>query len=126
LIGNSTIEASITNSIMSDNGNHGFYLSTTGVGRAQISHSMAANNGVHGFFVNGDELNIEYSIARGNSQAGMVNSGGATIRVSNSVSTNNQYGFANLAGSFESRGNNTVRGNSAGDTAGTITVISGT
>jgi hypothetical protein len=126
LTGTGSIEAIVTNSIMSENGNSGFALTDLGTGRAQISHSTAANNGSSGFFVsNGDELNIEHSVARGNAQSGM-GVGSGTIRVSNSVSTNNQRGFQNLGGTFESRGNNTVRGNTTADTAGTITVIPGT
>ncbi len=125
LFGDGTIEAIVTNSIMSENGGNGFTLAASGVGRAQISHSTAANNGGDGFVVdNGDELNIEYSIARGNGASGML-VGTGTIRVSNSVSTNNAVGFNNLGGTFESRGNNTVAGNTTNTTAG-ITPIPGT
>jgi hypothetical protein len=49
------------------------------------------------------------------------------MRVSNSTATNN-FGFGflnfNVEGTFESRGNNTVRGNPT-NTSGTITIISG-
>jgi hypothetical protein len=49
------------------------------------------------------------------------------IRVSHSTATNKTFfGFSNdPAGTFESRQNNTVRGNGFGNTTGTITAISG-
>lgn len=113
----STIEASITNSIMSENGDGGLEVSSyviSGDKRVNVTHSTAANNGGDGFFVGGFgalELNIEYSVARGNAGGGMVVAGEDTIRISNSVSTNNDTGFNNAGGTFESRGNNTVAGN---------------
>jgi hypothetical protein len=113
----STIEASITNSIMSENGDGGLEVSSyviSGDKRVNVTHSTAANNGGDGFFVGGFgalELNIEYSTARGNAGSGMVVGSDDTIRVSNSVSTNNATGFNNAGGTFESRGNNTIAGN---------------
>lgn len=114
-----SIEATITNSIMSENGGGGFGIfrtvpSSTGNTRANVAHSTAANNGGDGFFVGGpgaNQLNIEYSVARGNGGSGMIVQDGDIIRVSNSVSTNNGTGFNNQGGTFESRGNNTVAGN---------------
>lgn len=111
------IEASITNSIMSENGDSGLEVSSyivSGDKRVNVAHSTAANNGGDGFFVGGFtllELNIEYSVARGNAGSGMFVGADDTIRVSNSVSTNNDTGFNNAGGTFESRGNNTVAGN---------------
>jgi parallel beta helix pectate lyase-like protein len=108
------IEASITNSLMSGNGNHGVVIRGTGNKRANVAHSTAANNGDSGFSVGAAgalELNIESSIARGNISNGMIVFGGDTIRVSNSTVTNNGIGFNNAAGTFASRGNNTVDGN---------------
>jgi len=115
----SSIEATITNSIMSENGGAGFGIfrtvpSSTGNTRANVAHSTAANNGGDGFFVGGvgaNQLNIEYSVARGNGGSGMIVQDGDIIRVSNSVATNNGTGFNNQGGTFESRGNNTVAGN---------------
>jgi hypothetical protein len=46
----------------------------------------------------------------------------ATMTVSNSVVTGNQYGFDNWLGTFWSLGNNAVHGN-AFDTTGVITTI---
>jgi hypothetical protein len=113
-----SIEASITNSIMSENGTAGLLILRTGGGsgntRANVAHSTAANNGGDGFAVGGpgaNQLNIEYSVARGNGGAGMSVQDGDTIRVSNSVSTNNVTGFNNGGGTFATRGNNTVDGN---------------
>lgn len=120
-------EASITNSLASDNDGDGVQVgSSSGAVRVQISQTTAANNGNSGFLVGfGDELNIEYSVARGNAASGMGVLSGGTIRVSNSVSTNNQFGFRNANGTFESRGNNTVAGNGT-QTSGAITNITGT
>ena len=113
-----SIEASITNSIMSENGSGGLLIFRTGPSagntRANVAHSTAANNGGDGFAVGGpgaNELNIEYSVARGNVGSGMTVQDGDIIRVSNSVSTNNGTGFNNGGGTFASRGNNTVDGN---------------
>ena len=114
-LSNNNTEASITNTLMSDNGDAGLLVaSTSGITRANVAHCTAANNGGNGFLVTGfggNELNIEYSVARGNGLSGMVVSNENTIRVSNSVSTNNNTGFTNAGGTFATRGNNTVDGN---------------
>ena len=110
-----SIEASITHSVMSGNGSDGLVIrGTTGSMRANVAYSTAANNGGSGFLVGGAgalELSVESCIARGNISNGMIVFGGDTIRVSNSTVTNNGIGFNNAAGTFASRGNNTVDGN---------------
>ncbi len=48
--------------------------------------------------------------------------GTTTVRASNSMVTDNKYGFVNYGTTttFYSRGNNTVANNNGGDTVGTI------
>lgn len=74
-------------------------------------------------------LTVEDCVIFNNTDAGIaivgLNADGGTVRVSNSVVTQNGKGFSNVEGVFESRGNNTVRGNMT-NTSGPITLISGT
>jgi hypothetical protein len=76
----------------------------------------------------GSEVNVESCVATYNGNHGMAAFDGGIIRVSHSTATNNtQFGFRNDGSStFESRENNTVRGNTVGNTSGTITPIAGT
>jgi len=79
-------------------------------------------------FSTGAELDVDNCLVFNNAAAGIsidsVSSAG-TVRVSNSTVINNGIGFKNSVGVFQSRGNNTVRGN-GNNTQGTITLISGT
>ncbi len=79
-------------------------------------------------FSSGAELDVDNCLVFNNAAAGIsidsVSSAG-TVRVSNSTVFNNGIGFKNSIGVFQSRGNNTVRGN-GNNTQGTITLISGT
>jgi parallel beta helix pectate lyase-like protein len=71
-------------------------------------------------------VNVETCVVSLNGDDGIFVESGI-LRVSNSTVTDNfNAGFDNLSATFESRGNNTVRGNGGGDTLGTITVTSGT
>jgi hypothetical protein len=98
-----------------------------------ISHTAALNNN-SGFVAFIVEMSLEHCVAHGNIQAGMQVSVGSTIRVSDSVATNNGFGFNNLnGGAFLSRsagnnmaapGTNTVSGNWT-NIAGTITYYNG-
>ena len=73
------------------------------------------------------ELSCEECVSSNNGYgfAVILSGGAATIRVSHSTATNNtSNGFVQSStGVFESLGNNLVRGNTGGDTSGTITVI---
>ncbi len=79
-------------------------------------------------FASGAELDVDSCMVFNNSAAGIsidsLSSAG-TVRVSNSTVVKNGIGFNNSVGVFQSRGNNTVRGN-GNNTQGTITIISGT
>jgi hypothetical protein len=126
------ITASITNSILSNNGNNGLEVDPIGggVARVQVTSTTASNNGAIGFLLAGGgahRLTIEFSTASGNTNSGMqVINSSAILTVSNSVATHNSIGFSRTSGTFESRGNNTVRHNTTTDTSGGITVISST
>jgi len=91
-----------------------------------IYDSVAYGNVTAGFHAGcgNAQLNVENSVASGNTYGMYVDVDFATIRVSNCVANNNSsYGFYRVVGTFESRGNNTVRGNTSANTSGTITMI---
>lgn len=141
-----TSKVFIKDSSARNNGNMGIFI----IGATSTVEATRAENNFLGFFINGARvtlrdcvsagnltdgftsvadavLNIESSVAANNGQTGIHN-GGATVRVANSMITNNTgYGFSNDTGTFESRGNNTVAGNHpiGVQNNGTITVIAG-
>jgi hypothetical protein len=111
-----------------------FGLEVASNGKVTVRDSIAANNSDTGFYVNPaipgpGELNIESSVATGNScgirSRGFSNE--ATIRVSNSTVTDNATGlesisYGSFTGNLLSRGNNTVEGNTSnGSFTGTFT-----
>lgn len=119
-------QVSIINTISAGNVGNGFFVDNTG--EVTISRSAAANNG-NGFnAAAGGEMSIEYCISRGNTANGVRAVGpGTMMRVSNSMSVNNDIGFLQATGAtFDSRLNNTVRGNTTNDTSGTINPITAT
>lgn len=113
---------SVSDSVAAGNGFHGFVVAD---GKMTISHSTAANNGASGFAVESGVvavMAVESCVATGNANSGMLASGGSDtlMRVSNSVATDNEAGFGQVGGAtFESYGNNRVRGNTS-DTSGLI------
>ena len=107
----------------------GFGLFANSNARVTVRNTVTANNGV-GFVAEGTAvLNAENCIATNNTTAGFRVGGTAgvsTMRVSNSVATNNGTGFQQSgSGMFQSRLNNTVRGNTT-ETMGVIIPIIGT
>jgi len=123
------LSATIDNCRLERNGtnNDGFGIYALANSRVTVSDTVAANNG-QGFVVEDSaELNAENCVAANNTTNGFRSAGAGTpiMRVSNSAATNNGTGFRQTTGTFESRGNNTVRGN-ATNTVGTITAIPGT
>jgi hypothetical protein len=100
-----------------------------------VRNSVSVNNTGNGFLTftaaAAAELNLENVGASFNGTNGVKCDGAnSTVRVSNSVVSNNtSFGFNNNAGTFESRTNNTVRGNNGGSvnpqTSGAITGIPG-
>jgi hypothetical protein len=126
-----TATASIDH-VRSEGNLHGFVVGS--LTKATVRNSVASNNTQSGFLAwrsvtaYAAELNIESCMAANNYfgiNADGVN-GAVTVRVSNSIITDNAYGFYNqLPGVLESRGNNIVRGNTISDTYGTVTLISG-
>lgn len=97
-----------------------------GSGALMTITDSTAQSGGNGFrSASGAVMNIERSTAH-RCQSGMVARESGILRVSNSVAAENSiFGFIQLTGGvLESRGNNTVRGNST-NLSGTITVIGG-
>ena len=94
---------------------------------ATLHGCISSGNSGFGFSATAGVMNIESSDASNNA-AGIDNFSNGTVRVSNSTIMDNAgFGFVNFSGTFESRGNNTVRGNDLGgaQTTGTITTITG-
>ena len=126
-----TITASISNCRAENNVGIGFYVLRGS--EVTISNSVASGNGQAGFMALGDgagasaEMNVEQCVAS-NNDFGFVSQGNnpatAMMRVARSIATNNNTnGFAQFGTStFESRGDNLVRGNGT-NTVGSITVV---
>ena len=96
--------------------------------KVTLRDCLASNNAFTGILAQeGAEVNVESCVSAYNGNHGMAAFDGGIIRVSHSTATNNtQFGFRNDGTStFESRENNTVRGNGIGNVSGTITPISG-
>jgi hypothetical protein len=127
-----TVGASIDNSRSERNGAHGFYAANNSL--VTINRSVAAGNGGSGFIATSGgagvnaELNCEECVAstNGNGFFVAIAAGStATVRASNSTATNNTgVGFSqNGTGVFESLTNNLVRGNTGGNSTGTISGV---
>jgi hypothetical protein len=93
--------------------------------RGTVHDTIAAGNN-EGFCVFGpSSLNVHDSVATNNAGRGMVVGLEGTLRAASSIATENGTGFQNLGvATFESLGNNLVRGNTT-NTSGTITVVAG-
>jgi hypothetical protein len=102
--------------------------------RVTINRTVASGNTGAGFYALDNvgstiaELNCEECVSLNNGNGflvGAIAASAATIRVAYSTATNNtSFGFNQSGtGVFESLGNNLVRGNSSGDTVGTIGVV---
>lgn len=108
----------------------GFGVGVAAGAKVTIRDSTVAGHsvGLSLQFATGAVLTVEDCVITNNSFAGIsidaLESAG-TVRVSNSLVTQNGKGFNNSIGVFESRGNNTVRGNTT-NTSGPITTFSGT
>jgi hypothetical protein len=104
-------EASITRAILSGNASSG--VRVTFNGKANVTWTTAEHNAGSGYAVDGSgQMTLEQSVARGNADGVRASAGSgsqATVRISNSVVTNNGADLA-AAGSSTllSRGNNTI------------------
>jgi parallel beta helix pectate lyase-like protein len=139
----------INDTIVRENSGYGIDLETNGVIMASIDRCRAEGNGVGVQVFHNSQATIRDSVIAENgtgmligfagpavsvetcavshNESDGINLGAGTVRVSNSIITDNGgVGFHNFNGTFDSRGNNTVQGNAGGNTAGTITVIPGT
>lgn len=99
---------------------------------ATVRKSLSSGNGDDGFFVfqSGAQLSIESCVSSNNAGDGVESNttiGVPLVRVSNSTVTNNTgAGFRNTNANFQTRGNNTVRGNAGGNVVGVLTADPGT
>jgi len=125
--------ASVEHCRLENNGRKTPYGGGLGVNsnaKVTVRDTIAAGNYV-GFDALLGDLNIEHCEASNNTSAGVIaraneGPGIAAVTISNSIVTNNPFGFAQSGnGLFHSLGNNVVRRNGT-NTSGTITVISGT
>ena len=127
-----TVLASIDHCHLDGNGG-GYYIGTTSPGNAttMASFSTANNSTSIGGWTSGgsgkEVLNLEFCVGSGNAGSGLLAVGSNALsaaRFSNSVFANNVfYGVQrSSSGTAESRGNNTMTGNSA-PTSGTIGTI---
>lgn len=130
-----SIDAALVGSIDRSRFEHNtFGLNVTVRGKATVRDSVASGNSDAGFLSsaiganNVTELNIESCMATGNGTGVRAEgfSGAAGVaRVSNSIVTDNGTGLkVGAAGGIESRGNNTVAGNTT-DVDGVLTPLPG-
>ena len=115
-----------------DGNNYGYLVETLNPGSSTTaaSSTTANNNSVHGWFCGAatsgkDVLNMEFCTGSENGSDGVLgNSANAlsVVRYSNCVFANNGvYGVERVgAGTFETRGNNTITGNGLAPTFGVI------
>jgi hypothetical protein len=126
-----SVHASIDHCHLDGNGS-GYFASTTSPGSSSTtaSHTTANNNAFQGWVcgnVNSgkDVLNLEFCTGSENGNSGLHGNSGtalSVVRYSNCVFTNNgNFGVAHVGGeTIESRGNNTITGNTNGPTSGVI------
>jgi Right handed beta helix region len=132
-----TVEASVDHCRAENNVNGGGFVAGAGA-RVTVSHSVAAGNGSSGFLASAGSgetaaMNADHCVASNNDH-GFESSGvagTATMRVGRSTATNNDIGFRQFTSvggisTFESLGDNLVRGNTIIDTSGMITTVPGT
>jgi hypothetical protein len=118
--GNAGVVVSVDGARFERNGvSPALYLSQ---GKAGVVRSLFAHNSWGVGVDNGGSATVDQSEASNNTTAGFSTDTG-TIRVLNSTVTGNAIGLQNFGGgTFESFGNNVVRGNTT-NTSGTITTV---
>jgi hypothetical protein len=92
-------------------------------GDASILRSVATANAGGFCALEGGTINVEGSLAAYNSDVGLLASFGV-MRATKCIVTGNETGFSNSLGTFESLGDNLVRGNTT-NTVGSITAVAG-
>jgi Right handed beta helix region len=143
------VNASSTATLMVDNShfeNNGGSGVVTGQILGLISRSEAAGNALEGFAFSAGTMNVTSSsavqnagggifvnstgglalvdvVSRGN-VTGLVVGAGSTARISSSTFVNNATGIGN-SGTVETRGNNTIRGNTANTAGNALSAIGG-
>ncbi|HXG91304.1 MAG TPA: right-handed parallel beta-helix repeat-containing protein [Blastocatellia bacterium] len=114
--GSTAITTMVDASRFEGNVNSGFAGSNGS--RTTIRDSVAYGNSQSGFLVEGPggagEMNLESCVVAGNG-TGLTSNTGGTMRISNIMVTNNGTGVSSTGGAFQSRGNNTIAGNTVGN-----------
>jgi hypothetical protein len=118
-----TPRVSVDNSRFENSGDCSVLVSQ---GDVTVMRSVATGS-TEGFCANaaGAILNVESSIASNNAADGFIVFNGGVMRAARCTATGNGIGFLNQASTFESLGDNLVRGNSFANTSGTITIVAG-
>jgi hypothetical protein len=129
------VQATIDHCHMDGNA-YGFFAQTQSPGSSVTTaiYTTANNNSGHGWTcgsASGGQIviNLEFCTGSSNGSAGLYGNSFnplSTVRYSNCVFTNNGlWGVGHgLAGTFETRGNNTITGNGTAPTSGTIGTFS--
>ena len=121
-------KVAITDSVIAGN-YYGLYEVPSAGSVADLSaDNCRAVNNAYGFYSGGgsgtSRLMVSNSVASSNFNYGIYASNNSSVRASNNTITGNAYGMAqNGSAVFESRGNNTVRGNTTAETIGTISTF---
>jgi Right handed beta helix region len=114
-----SVETAVTRSVAFGN-RYGFAATS----RMTIRSSSVAQHTDWGIYANvGSEVTLESVVSHGN-DTGLTVATGGVARISNSTFTGNATGILN-GGTTETRGNNTVRGNTANTTNNALSAIGG-
>lgn len=114
---NAGVSVSVDSSRFENNGSIGFYLLS---GKGSVVRSLFAQNVGGAGNESGGQLMVDQCDVSNNSNFGLATNG--LIQVLNSTVTGNGIGLFHSGGTFESFGNNVVRGNTT-NTQGTITTV---
>jgi hypothetical protein len=98
-----------------ENGSYGLYVGFAA--SVELSESVVSGNTTVGINCNAGDVTVDDCLLTKNSTA--LETAGGTLRLSDSCVTDNVTGLAQFGGSFYSRTNNTVEGNTTNET-GTI------
>jgi len=127
VVNNATV--SVQNSVASLNPNVGFWSYAYSAGAVAVLSADNCDSSLNGwgFFVGFGagtaDLTVSNSVASANQYDGISSDANGTVRASSNTVSRNVNGLNQRAGVFESRGDNTVRGNTSAETLGTITTF---
>jgi hypothetical protein len=119
-----SLDIDITGSKIMGNGYVGVWGEGDGTLVVSIDDTVSSRN-TFGFASTSGTMVITDSTGSNNTQSGFTAQFGGSLSVGSSMATGNLVGFDNATSTFESIGNNIVRGNTT-NTSVTITALSGT